>query len=298
MTVEEWLTALHQSPEVKKTFWYPLALSVMNELPERASALLFARTLRSVLAGPTAQRVVLISSVGQNALYVEGALRFLREHHAEVTTSTEVERLDVDGGSVAGIRLKNGTSISATHVVAAVPYFAVNRMLPPSLQAVKPFSDLPRFQSSPIVSVHLWFDRDWMDMDYVGLIGRTTQWLFNRGRISGNMHSSRSSLSAVISAAYNIVDLDKQEIVAIVTKELKEAFPNSSPSSLIHSVVVKEKRATFSPTIEIEPLRPGTATPLKNFFLAGDWTNTGLPATIEGAVASGLKAAHAILQSG
>ena len=102
---------------------------------------------------------------------------------------------------------------------------------------------------------------------------------------------STSYISAVISGAYDVVDLAKEKLVAIALQDMRDVYPESRAAKLLHSIVIKEKRATFSPTNNIEPFRPSAETPIQNFFLAGDWTNTGLPATIEGAVMSGFNAA-------
>ena len=102
-------------------------------------------------------------------------------------------------------------------------------------------------------------------------------------------------LSAVISGAHDIVDLPRSRILRIALEDVKKVLPGCDSTTLVHSVIIKEKRATFSPTNEIESLRPSTQTPIKNLFLAGDWTNTGLPATIEGAVMSGVRAARAVM---
>ena len=157
----------------------------------------------------------------------------------------------------------------------------------------KPFADLSKFESSPIVSLHLWFDRDFMNVDYVGSIGRTLQWVFNRRRIVGDSRST-GYISAVLSGAYAIVDEPKEKLILVALHELKDVFPAARQAKLIHSVVIKERRATFSATNEIEPFRPAPETQVRNFYLAGDWTNTGLPATIEGAVLSGFRAAELV----
>jgi hypothetical protein len=139
--------------------------------------------------------------------------------------------------------------------------------------------------------MQLHFDRDFMDEAYLGLIGMTLQWVFNRLKIMGREAEPGGIIAATISGARSLVDLPKEELVSRAVLDLLTVFPESRNARLLHSVVIKEKRATFSPTCAAEPLRPGARTPLEGFFLAGDWTDTGLPATIEGAVMSGMRAA-------
>lgn len=159
----------------------------------------------------------------------------------------------------------------------------------------KPFCYLYKFDSSPIVSLHLWFDKEFMDTDFLGLIDQRVQWIFNRRRLMGGEKKSSSYLSAVISGAYEFVDLQKEQLAQIAIDDLHRVFPQSLNAQMIHSVVIKEKRATFSPLVDIEQYRPSTNTPIQNFYIVGDWTDTGLPATIEGAVMSGFNAASLVL---
>ena len=292
LTVDEWLTREAQSDNAKNCLWFPIALSVMNEIPQRASALLFAASLRDTFLGESNDSQILIPSVGQSELYVEGALRLLRENNAVILTGTEVEAIISEMNSVRGVGLNNGQTIRSRSVISAIPYFALSQILPQSLLREPPFHRLQEFRSSPIVAIHLWFNADIMPMEYVGLIGTKIQWLFNRRKLIDHAGRYEGYLTAIISGAHGEVILSKQELVALALKEIRQVFPASEHARLVHSLVIKEKRATFSATNEVETLRPPTRTPLENFLLAGDWTDTGLPATIEGAVMSGFTAAE------
>jgi hypothetical protein len=137
---------------------------------------------------------------------------------------------------------------------------------------------------SPIISIHLWFEHPFMDRDVLGLIGRRVHWIFRRER----------HLSATISAAYALVGLSNEELVNITVEDLRTVF-GGAVGLPVHAVVLREKRATFSATPENEGRRPGPVTAVKNLLLAGDWTDTGLPATIEGAIQSGQTCARLIL---
>jgi zeta-carotene desaturase len=294
LTVEQWLTSLGQSDESKKCFWYPIAISIMNEHPRRASALLFARSLRAAFFGSKSDSALLISTVGQTELYVNGAVAFFQTKNANIHTGMEVEHILVEGNNAVGIMLKDGTRVASTCVVSAVPYFALEKILPDKVKEEQTFSRLRRIESSPIVSIHLWFDREFMRMEYCGLIESDLQWIFNRRKITNSDGQPGSYISAVISAAYDYVDRTKEELLALALRDLASVFPESSGATLVHAQVIKEKRATFSPINETESLRPSVKSSVGNFYLAGDWTNTGLPATIEGAVRSGFAVAELI----
>lgn len=291
MTVDQWLDTLGQSEEAKRCLWYPISISMMNEHPSKASAFLFAASLRQAFLGKKSDAAMLIPRTGQTDLYVSGAEGLLRRNNAKVFLNCEVRGIDVAGAKATGVTLKNGKKIRAPVIISAVPYFALSRMLPTGLRNHPSVAHLNRILSSPIVSIHLWFDRPFMETEYLGVIGKRLQWIFNRRRIFGDESRRDSHVSAVISAAYDYAGLAKEAIIAIALQDIRQIFPVSRRAKLLHGVVIKEKRATFSPTNEIEALRPEPETIIRNFYLAGDWTKTGLPATIEGAVFSGFRAA-------
>jgi len=144
--------------------------------------------------------------------------------------------------------------------------------------------------SSPIVSVNLWFDRPVLDEPFVGLPGRTMQWIFDKQSIFGGR---AAHVALVASGAAHLVDRSNDDLIASARGELSHALPDTQAAALLRATVVREPRATFS--LEPgQPARPGTRTPVPGLFLAGDWIDTGLPATIESAVLSGHRAAAAV----
>jgi zeta-carotene desaturase len=144
--------------------------------------------------------------------------------------------------------------------------------------------------STPIVSIHLWFPTDFIRHEFVGLIGRRVQWVFNRRKITAGERNLASHVSCVISAGREFVEMTNEQLIKIALDDLRSVY-RATPRVPVHAVVIREKRATFSCTPEVERFRPDNATAVPNLFLAGDWTNTGLPATIEGAIVSGEKCA-------
>jgi hydroxysqualene dehydroxylase len=290
LTIDQWLTGLHQSEEAKQSFWYPVAISVMNESPQKASALLFARSLKAAFMGKKSDSAFLIPSIGQTELYASGAEMILKNKKSKFFLNTEVQTILVENSKAIGLQIGDGKTVRANNIISAVPYFSLHGLIPNKFRSETPFADLHRFESSAIISIHLWFDQDIMDVPYIGLIGKDIQWIFNRRRIMKVENNKTGYLSAVISAANDFVNLSKAELVAMALNNLREAFPESGQANLIHSIVIKEKRATFSPTNDVECFRPTTESPIRNLFLAGDWTATGLPPTIEGAVLSGFRA--------
>lgn len=291
-TIDRWLTELGQSDPVKRIIWYPIAVSMMNELPDRASALLFGRSLRKTFFGRASDAAMLIPTIGQTELYVDGAFRMILANGSSVLLNEEVSSISTAGTTVNGIRLRRGHLVKTRAVISAVPQEAYPRLVPSNLRHLCGITDLHPWRTSPIVSVYLWFDREVMEGDFVGLTKGTAQWIFNRGAFMREERGPWHCLAAVISGAHEVVHLPQREIVKRVVRDIAAICPYARDAVLHHTVVIKEKRATFSPTPGTEAMRPPAESALKNLYLAGDWTQTGYPATIEGAVLSGFRAAE------
>jgi len=183
--------------------------------------------------------------------------------------------------------------IQARAVLSAVPWHAFLEFLPEELARAEPFfSKIRILRPAPIISINLWFDRPITDLDFVGLRGTTIQWLFNKSHIVG---SPGHLVSLVLSGAREHVDRSREELLSLAIEDLGRLFPAARGAKLLHSVVIKERLATFSPSVESADARPTARTPIRGLYLAGDWTDTGLPATIEGAVESGYTATGEIL---
>jgi zeta-carotene desaturase len=293
LTVEEWLSRLGQSESLKRKFWDLISIAAMNEHPRRASAALFARVLKLALFHSPEFSRIGVPRAGLSDCYTEAAAACIRERGGTVECGRSVSALLIRDGACRGVRLTSGETFEAAAVVSAVPWFDFVRMCPEEvLQSVVFFQNILCLRSTPIISINLWFDRPITDLEFVGLRGTTVQWLFNRGKVCG---TKENLVSLVLSGAHEYVDKSKAELVAVALSDLRDLFPLARKAAVEHSQVIKERFATFSPVPEIEPLRPSTVTPVRGLYLAGDWTATGLPATIEGAVKSGYAAAEAVL---
>ena len=293
LTVDEWLSALGQSTENKTYLWDTIAIGSLNDHPKKVSALLFFRVLRSAFMGSQEDSSLLIPRVGLSSLLVDPAIDFIAAHGGEIRTGSRVHTMEVENDHVISIHTGAGERFEAESYIQAVPFFDLPSMLTDDL--VVP--SLPLFISAPIVSINVWFDREIFDGEFAAVLHSNIQWIFNRSRLCDPTEGDKKSnqhLSLVISGAEDYIEFSKESIVQIALNDLKKIFPLTADARLIHSLVIKERRATFSPRPGLDPMRPGTRTKLDNLFLAGDWTNTGYPATIEGAVMSGRKAAREV----
>ncbi len=292
LTVDAALDLLAQPAATRRAFWHPVAIATLNEDPALASADLLAEVMvRAFFSGKENARFVL-ARVGLSDLYTVDARRFIEERGGRVETKAHVVGIGVRDGEVTHLELRDGRRLTAPVYVTAVPPQALFPILPLAVRRDVPaLGALERLESSPIVSVHVWFDRPVLTDDFAGFVGTQTHWCFNRDKITGRDPRGGSYLTFVSSGARALVDLDAEQIVAATLADARRLIPGAAHAVVRHTQVVKEKFATMSPTVEAERLRPPATTPFPNFFLAGDWTATGLPATIESAVESGHRAA-------
>ena len=287
-TVENWLIRNGQTPRVRELLWDPLALAALNQPPQQAAAPLFSRVLAEMFSDDPRAAAIALPTRPLHLMYAEPAREYIESHGGAVRTgavSTIV--LSADGGAVAGVRI-GGDTVQASQIISSVPWFALAELFdeaPPALDGV--LDRARRMTSSPIVTVNLWFDRRVLDLPFVGLPGRAMQWVFDKSLILGE---DSSHVSLVSSGAAEILAETNIELVHRAHQELLDALPDVRAAKLVQATVIREPRATFS-LAPGQPARPSTETGLQGFLLAGDWTATGLPATIEGAVRSGNRAA-------
>lgn len=290
-TVAALLTDLGQSANAQAAFWNPVAIATLNESPARAAALPFAAVLARAFFGSRDDAQFVLPGCDLSALYTEDARRFIEARGGAVHVRAQVAELELDADRVAAVRLRDGRRIAAGACIAAVPPAALATLLPPAVRDTA-FAGLDRFASSPIVCAHLWLDRVVLDEPFLGCLGTATQWFFNRTALNGLDPRDGQRLGAVISAGRELVDWPVERIGAQVAADLRAVLPAARAATVRRCIVVKEKAATISCTPAAERARPGAETPLRNLLLAGDWTATGLPPTIEGAVQSGQRAAQ------
>ena len=199
----------------------------------------------------------------------------------------------------------NGQEQKFDYLVLALPFDVLGRILPDAPAAAPLAAALGQFSSSPITGIHLWFDRQISDLDHAVLLDRTIQWMFHKSRLiefrsnesrnnEGRDNDSGSYVELVVSCSRSLVEKSKSEIVDMAVKEAQEFFPGARDAKLVKSTVIKEVHATYSPRPGVDQYRPQPETPWPRVFLAGDFTATGWPATMEGAVRSGYLAAEAL----
>jgi squalene-associated FAD-dependent desaturase len=290
----DWLRAHGQSAAALQRFWSVILVSALNDELDRIDARYGLDVFWKAFLANRAGSLLGLPSVPLSDLY-DGCRAAIERRGGEVVLRSTVRALPIENGRLAGVDLDNGSREVADYYLLAVPHGPALQLLPPQLIAADPIlGNLHRLRASPITGVHFWFDRDVMGEPFLVLVDRTTQWIFNKSRLYGGPGDGRY-LQLVISASYALVQKSRQEIIDLCLDELREVLPAVREATLTRATVIKELSATFSPEPGSDDWRPPQRTSLDNFFLAGDWTATGWPATMEGAVRSGYLAAEAIL---
>lgn len=287
LTVDEWLRRSGQTEENRKYLWDVIAIGTLNDSPKNVSALLFYRVLKAAFTGRRLDASLLIPRTGLSEILVDPAVRFIEQRGGTVLASSRVDSFLARGKRMTGVRVGR-REFRAQTVISAIPYFSYG-----TLRWSGPVDgQFSRFVSSPIITIYLWYDRQVFEREFAAVLDSTIQWVFNKTAIFGSS-GNLQCLSLVISGAAKQVEWPNDRLVRAACKELERVLPASRGLRPKHVLVIKEKRATFSATPEILLMRPSTKTAVENFFLAGDWTETRYPATIEGAVMSGRNAAAA-----
>ena len=291
-TVHMWLTRLGQSPRLCELFWEPLALAALNQSIDQAVASSFQAVLRQMFRPDPLAAALVLPAVPLDELYAEPARAWLTARGHEVRVNAPA-RVTLDGNRVTGVRLRE-EQIEAPAVICAVPWFALASVFDPAPAEMEAtIADASALGSVPTVTVNLWFDRNVMSEPLVGFPGRAFQWAFDRRAIVGG---ESSHLSVISSGAEAIVSMGNDELIAMALEIVRQALPGARPATLRKGLAVREKRSTFSLAPGAPP-RPPAQTAIRGLYLAGDWIDTGLPATIESAVISGHTAAALLASS-
>lgn len=287
-TVEQWLVRHGQTPRLREMLWDPLALAALNQSPKDAAVSTFVRVLAEMLTGDNRASSVVFPIAPLHQMFAEPARRFVERGGGAVLTGV-AGTVRVDAGAVSGVQ-GGPRWWPASSVVVAVPWFRMRAIFTGDTLPLEPlFASADATDGCAIVTINLWFDRAVMSDPFVGLPGRTVQWAFDRRQLSDG---SASYVALVVSGADSVIEQSNQAIVRRAEDELRQAFPEAARARLLHANVVRQPRATFS-LAPGQPARPSTRTAVRGLYLAGDWIDTGLPATIEGAVRSGYWAAEA-----
>ena len=303
---QHWLDHHGQTKQAIERFWRPILVSALSEELDLISISAAAQVVRESMKSPAARQMG-VPTVPLTDLY-NAAGDYVRARSGVLHFRCPVETFVADSSQVR-VRLRSQEETQERHpeeafdyLILALPFDNLDRILPEAPESAPIRENLSHFQTAPITGIHLWFDRQISDLDHAVLLDRTIQWMFHKSRLQSTRAQAGNStggsyIELVVSSSKTLIDKSRAEIVDLALSEVREFFPAARQANLVKSTVIKELHATYSPRPGIDAHRPTPATDWPRVFLAGDWTATGWPATMEGAVRSGYLAAEALARA-
>ena len=302
----DWLAARGQTERARRALWDLFSVSALNIAGDDASLALAATVVKTGLLGKNNAADIGIPALPLGELHGDAAATLLAKLGAQVTLGAKVTAIEpgldpaVEGSDEFRVRLAQGGDIPADAVVLAVPHEKAAPLVPPGALPAATVPGWAGLGASPIVNVHVIYDRPVTDLPFAAAIDSPVQWVFDRTRISG-MGGPGQYLAISLSAADEYADVPAARLREQFVPALAELFPAARDAQVTEFFVTRERRATFRQTPGSGALRPKAATQRPGLVLAGAWTDTGWPDTMEGAVRSGLAAAvelrHTVLTS-
>lgn len=299
----DWLREHHQPEHLIDRFWTVVLVSALSETLDRID---IGQARKVFMDGFLRNRhgwEVIIPTVPLDELYGDRLQQWFAARGTELQLRAGVERLEIDGDRCDAAVLRDGQRMTADSFVLATPFHITPRLLPESVRSNPTVRGLDELETAAISSVHLWFDRPFTTLPHAVFTDRISQWFFNRSvlqsarpREDGEGAESDAYCQVVISDSGEIAKMPQEKLIGAVVDELAGVWPEVRESRLVHQRVVTEHRAVFSVTPGSDELRPGQQSPIANLQFAGDWTQTGWPSTMEGAVRSGFLAAENVLR--
>jgi squalene-associated FAD-dependent desaturase len=316
---QEWLDQHGQTQNAIHRFWNPILVSALSEELNLISVSAAAQVVRESMKSPAAREmgvptVPLTDLYNKAGDYIRargGDLHFRQPidsftaHASRVQLQLRNQEQNRQNDSKEGapplsLRSLQGQGGDFDFLILALPFDALDKILPDSPESAPIRKQLSHFETAPITGIHLWFDRQISDLDHAVLLDRTIQWMFHKSRLQPIRTQAAdgapigSYIELVVSSSKMLIDKSRSEIVDLALAEVREFFPAARQANLVKSAVIKEVNATYSPRPGIDAHRPTSITAWPRVFLAGDWTATGWPATMEGAVRSGYLAAESL----
>ena len=299
-TIGDWLQQHGQSPRAIERFWSVVLVSALGETVEHASLAAARKVFVDGFLAARRAYEVHIPIVPLRELYGDRLTRWLTDRDVRLCLAAAVAQIEGTASGITAVLLADGTRQPFDFVVVALPWHCVRGVFPDELAAALPqVQTADRLEAAPITGVHLWFDRPIPPLPHAVLIDRLAQWVFNRGQQSDTASAVPAGhyYQVVISASRQLSARGREDVIREVCGDLSSAWPRAREAKLLHWRMVTERNAVFSPRTGGRDLRPDQETRIPNLMLAGDWTKTGWPSTMESAVRSGYLAAEAVLRA-
>lgn len=286
-----WLYSAGQSERVRRLFWHVILVSALSESLDRIATQAARKVFVDGFFGNNTGWQVHVPTVELDDLYGSPVIEALSARGVHLERNSAIRTIAATQSAGFEIELRSGEKLSAETCIVAVPHHRLADLMGEGLESLAAPRAAGRLESAPITSVHLWFDRPISKLPHAVFVDHLSQWMFQKPSTDESHY-----YQVVISASHELESRDRCDVVDEVVADLTSAFPTTAEAELLHSRVVTEKRAVFSPTPESQQIRPQQRSEQPGLYFAGDWTATGWPATMEGAVLSGYLAAEAVLE--
>jgi squalene-associated FAD-dependent desaturase len=292
-SVESWLRRTGQTDVSIRHFWRPIIMATLNDSAANCSTKYAGKVFHELFVKSSTGGRLGIPTVPLSELYTSTA-HLIETNGGSLHLRTGVESIsrEPDGTWCASSLLGK---FKADSIILALPFEQTQRLLPDEGEPAAALrSEIAKFENAPFTSVLLWFDREITDLDHAWLLDTTIEWFFHKSRIRRLDPAQGSYVEVVIAGSRAQLKIGREEILGSALEELARFFPLVKAAKLLKSCVLKEARATFSVTPGLDRYRPSQQTEWPGLYLAGDWTATEWPSTMEGAVRSGRLAAGAL----
>ena len=286
---QSWLVRHGQSERAIVALWELITLPILNDSVSDVSAYMGIMAFQDALLDGKHSADLGYSRVGLTTLVGKATREYLEERGGRVMFGQKVSAVEAQDGIVTGVTVR-GEFMPADAVISAVPWDAIGQLLSPLMQTDAMPNPAPPLEWAPIVGLHVWYDRPVMDEEFLTAIDSPVQWIFNKTRMQ-DVAGEGSYLLVSISAAWKEASMTREELRTLAENELARILPQSATARIIRFKSVKQPMATFRCAPGIQAARPAQHTSIPGLVLAGDWTQTGWPATMESAVRSGVLAA-------
>ncbi|MBT3602318.1 MAG: FAD-dependent oxidoreductase [Candidatus Latescibacteria bacterium] len=292
LSVAQWLEQCKQTQRLQENFWNPLCLAALNEPTSQASARYMQAVLREGFFGSPDGAFLGYSRLGLSNLLSARSQTFLNKHEQKLLLGLSAKRIDSVSTHEIAVHLSDNTKLTPDAIICAIPPQALSSLLTPH-SFPELLQKLSLYRPSPILSVNLWYDRPCLDVPFIGMLGTQMEWAFNKHHLyQTHDHASPGHITLLASAAHALSQSQPKDLIELAQQEFESVAPSASEANLQHARVICERKATQ--TLPLGESPPNTHTNHPKLLLAGDWVNTGLPATIESAVRSGFCAANSV----
>ena len=288
-TAGPWLREQGQSERMIERFWSVVLVSALGDTVDRVALSMARKVFLDGFMRSADGYEVLLPRLPLGEIMDGRVRRRLRELGVSIHLGSRVQSIEVDADRAKSLTLSDGRHVVFDGLAVAVPWTTIERLVSPEQRVfLHPDWQVDRIDSSAITAVHLWFDHEITRLPHAAFVGRTSDWIFRHEASTGT--ASSHHYQVVISASQHL-EMPRERLLDAVLNDLRVIWPEARSARLVHHRIVKEKNALFSVSAKGLSSRLRSNTQLGNVCLAGDWTETGWPATMEGAIASGYRAA-------